>query len=192
MRKCSCVYKVDGFNRGTSVTFDFVPSPSPKYLKGSVLHSLHILLAPERLTFTLIERPSPPSSPQNPHNKTKTQFQNHFDLRKEDDFFFPWLFSEVFNMGWGTELLWLQRGKPFGSAHVLWWIWSVMLWCSIRVAAVIGAGGKVRAVSDQARGAGWVSPSMADQDHPCWLHVRPHVAATWFWCTTGNNKGQCH
>lgn len=82
------MYKVDGFNRGTSVTFDFVPSPSPKYLKGSVLHSLHILLAPERLTFTLIERPSPPSSPQNPHNKTKTQFQNHFDLRKEDDFFF--------------------------------------------------------------------------------------------------------
>lgn len=99
MSKCSCAYKVDGFNRGTSVTFNFVPSPSPKYLKGSVLHSLHILLAPERLTFTLIERPSPPSSPQNPHNKTKITLQNHFDLRKEDFFSLIILRSFYYELG---------------------------------------------------------------------------------------------
>lgn len=41
----------------------------------------------------------------------------------------------------------------------------MLLW-SIGVAAVIRARGKVRAVSEQARGAGWVSPFivMADQD----------------------------
>lgn len=46
-------------------------SPSPKYLKGLVLHSLHILLAWERISFTLIERHScfPPQ-------KSSTQQKN--------------------------------------------------------------------------------------------------------------------
>lgn len=58
-------------------------------------------------------------------------------------------------MNWGTELLLiLQRGKPFGNAYLLWWIWAATLLCSIRAAAVIGAG-EVRTVSEQARGA-WI------------------------------------
>lgn len=54
----------------------------------------------------------------------------------------------------------------------------MLLW-SIGVAAVIRARGKVRAISEQARGAGWVSPFMPWQTRIL-SHVKPHVAAAWF------------
>lgn len=77
------------------------PSPSPKYLKGSVLHSLHILLAWGRLSFTLIERHHPLPPPKSPHNKPKTPFKTHLDLRKAYKEFVSWLFSEL--------LIWVEE-----------------------------------------------------------------------------------
>lgn len=53
------------------------PSPSPKYLKGSVLHSLHILLAWERLSLKLIERHHPLPPQKSPHT---TKPKHHLKL----------------------------------------------------------------------------------------------------------------
>lgn len=61
-----------------------------------------------------------------------------------------------------------------------------MVLCSIRLAAVIRAGGKVWPVSEQAMGAGQVSSlelSVRGDEDPSWrLHVGP--------CS--GHKGQCH
>lgn len=183
MRKHSCAYRVDGFNRGTSVTFNFVPSPSPKYLKGSVLHSLHILLAPERLTFTLIERLSLPSSLKNPQNKTKTVAKS-FWSQKGGWFFFSLIIFRSFWYGLGNRIIITARRETFWkcSCAGLWWIWAVTLLWFIRAAAVIRAGGSETSLRAAKRS--WLVPSselsgMAED--PTWLHVRPHVAATYLW-----------